>query len=164
MIFDIIYIIDDLFNFITGYFIKNQNEVIDNLWLGNYISSHDINFLNDKKIELIINMTKEIEFPNLEINKIRISMNDNFSEVNSKILLESFNNNFQIIDGYITNNKGVLIHCRQGMQRSATFTALYLMKKYKISWIEAKEIIRQKRSIAFFPFPIFNSILQNFNT
>lgn len=163
MILDICYIIDDIFNIIVFFFIKDQHEIVDNLWLGNYNSSQNYLFIKQNNIKLIINLSKQLKFIDIvstqePLEQYRISMNDNFSEINKNILISHYEDIYEKIDSYISNNEGVLIHCRQGMQRSATLTALYLMKKKNIYSCEAKQIIRNKRFIAFLPFNIFESI------
>lgn len=164
MILDICYIIDNIFNIVVFYFIKNEHEIVDNLWLGNYNSSQNNLFIKQNNIKLIINLSKELDFVDIDVTtsypleKYRIPMNDNFSKINRNILISHYEDVYEKIDSYISNNEGVLIHCRQGMQRSATLTALYLMQKKKIYSYEAKKIIRKKRFIAFFPFNIFESV------
>jgi protein-tyrosine phosphatase len=48
------------------------------------------------------------------------------------------------------NNKPVLVHCKNGMQRSCGVVACYLIKYNYMTPIDAIQFIRYKRPIAFF--------------
>lgn len=139
----------------------SQNEIIENLWLGDSLSSLDNNFLQNKNIKMILNCTKDLPFTDLDIKKIRIPIEDNRSNESNEILLEKFNEYYDLIDNNLNN--GILIHCYAGCQRSATLVALYLMRKNKIPFADAKKIIRLKRHFAFFPRINFYKILYNNN-
>ena len=58
-------------------------EIIPNLWLSNKECAGDIQFIEDKKIDILINCTKNIPFTktnpstNRNIQKIRIAVDDN---------------------------------------------------------------------------------------
>ena len=69
----------------------SQNEIIENLWLGDNLSSLDNNFLQSKNIKLVFNCTKDLPFTNLDIQKIRITIEDNRSNESNESLLEKFN-------------------------------------------------------------------------
>ena len=60
-------IYDDLCDFNL---INNQDLIIKNLWLGNHKSSVDKDFLTKNNIKLIINLSKDLPFTNLNIDKI----------------------------------------------------------------------------------------------
>lgn len=144
---------------------SNQNEIINNLWIGNYKSAFDIDFIKDNNICLIINLSKTIEFNSLKnIYKYRIPINDNLSEESNQGMINHFDKSYYLIDKYLKKNKGVLIHCRAGVQRSATLTALYLMKRYNIKSKEAMKIIKLKRNVAFYIQPNFQSVFNHFDS
>ena len=142
--------------------------IIDNLWLGNFVSSSDEKFLINKNIKLIVNLSKDLKFieKNEEIKNIqffRIPIHDNLSKESDNGLIEYFDNAYKIIDKHLENNEGVLIHCKAGMQRSATLVALYLMKKMNIKFSEAKKIIVSKRFVAFKPFIHFKNVIDYYS-
>ena len=55
-------------------------EILPYLWIGDYKDSMNIEFLHDKKIKVIINCTKDIDFFDdpefINIKKIRIPVDD----------------------------------------------------------------------------------------
>ena len=140
----------------THNFISSQNEIIKNLWIGDYKSALNKKFLNKNNIKLIINCSKTLDFTELEnIIKIRLSMNDDRKEISDRKMIELFPTVYKTIDNNLKNNNGVLVHCKAGMQRSATIVALYLMRKYNKKFEEVKNIIRNKRNIVFRPYVNF---------
>lgn len=141
--------------FIYKIFLNNYNMIFKNIWIGNYKSSLDENFLKSNNIKLIINCTKNLDFCNLNIKKIRIPVNDDLRFESNMILLDYFYKIYDIIDNELNNNNNILVHCYAGAQRSATIVALYLMKKYNFNFNTAKHIIKNKRKICFFPFTNF---------
>ena len=144
--------------------INNQNEIINNLWLGNYKSSIDLDFLQKNHIDLIINLSKTLDFlDNDKIFKFRIPIHDNLSNESNIGMIKYFDEAYELIDSYLKNNKGVLVHCKAGAQRSATLIALYLMKKNNIKSFLAKEYIQNKRCVAFFPMTNFQPVLDYFD-
>lgn len=144
--------------------IDNQNLIINNLWLGNYRSAIDHNFLIKNNIELVINLSKTLDFlDNDKIFKYRIPIHDNLSNESNIGMIKYFDEAYELIDSYLKNNKGVLVHCKAGAQRSATLIALYLMKKNNIKSFLAKEYIQNKRCVAFFPMTNFQPVLDYFD-
>ena len=53
----------------------------------------------------------------------------------------------------------VFVHCYWGLMRSATVVAAYLIKSYKITHIDAIQLIREQRQFALASFYNFNEIL-----
>ena len=97
------------------------------------------------------------------LQKYRIPIHDNLSKESNIGLIKYFDEAYNIIDKELKNNNGVLIHCRAGVQRSATLTALYLMKKRGIKSEEAKKYIKSKRCIAFFYQANFQPVLNYYD-
>ena len=145
--------------------ITNQNEIIKNLWVGNYKSAVDVDFLTKNNIKLIINLSKNINFVSLNnIYKYRIPIHDNLSNESDIGMINHFDKSYSLIDNYLKNNEGILIHCKAGIQRSATLAALYLMKKYKINSKKAMQIVKSKRKIAFYIRPNFIKVFNHFDS
>jgi len=131
--------------------IKHYNQIIPNLYLGNYYSL----YLN--QYDLIINCTKDLEFNNLKSDKIRIPIDDNYIFKNYDIL--KYISVINTIDLYLKKNKKVLIFCKFGFQRSTTIIYLYLVIKKKLNKKEAKELIKKNRSLSYFILNNFSHII-----
>ena len=117
-------------------------EIINNLYLGNQIDSQ-------KYYDLIINCSKDLQFYN-QTNNIRIPINDDGNIDNYYILDKYIYNIIHKIDENLYANKKVLIHCKNGQQRSATVIACYLMYKYKWSLEYTIKYIKNIKKDAFF--------------
>ena len=144
--------------------LNHQHLIIPNLWLGDYESSQNIKFLKDNNIKLIINLSKNLNFvTEKNIEKYRIPIHDNLSKESNLGLIKHFDEAYLKIEKTLKNNDGVLIHCRAGVQRSAALTALYLMKKNKITSDDAKKFIKGKRCIVFFNKANFEPVLKYYD-
>jgi hypothetical protein len=69
---------------------------------------------------------------------------------------------FKMVAEYISG-KPMLVHCMAGMQRSAASLAMMLIVYKNIHAQEAMKIIKDRRSIAFFPSPNFLRSIQYFD-
>jgi len=139
------------------------NEIIPNLWLGNRNAPKETENLKKNNIQLIINCSKDIIYPidpNIEV--IRLSIHDLNTTESNEILANKINYLTYIINIYLNNNIGVLVHCYAGVQRSATVVLCYLIKYKSMSLDMAKTIMKEKRNIVFFPYPTFNTFINNY--
>lgn len=131
---------------------NSYNEIISGLWLGDKNSSHNTDFLTDKKIKCIINCSCDLPFINdSSIIKKRIPVNDDLSFEANKIILKYLNKCLEFIHENILNNKNILVHCYAGKQRSATIILCYLIKYGKINKNIGVQLIQSKRQEAFTP-------------
>ena len=134
--------------------IKHYNEILPNLFIGNYYS------INLQKYDLIVNCTKDLNDSFVKSKKIRIPINDNYLFKNNEIL--NYIHFLDLIDENLKNNKKVLVFCKFGFQRSATITLLYLILKKKINKSEAIALIKNQRTISFFLLNNFKHIIEKY--
>ena len=142
---------------------SDANEIIDNLWVGNRVSSTNKEFLIKNNIKLIINCSRHLKFTNLpNIVKKRIDVHDDRSMRTNDIIYENLDNAIDKIEDNLVNGKGVLIHCKAGMQRSATIVAAYLMKTRNLNKKDAIKLIKSKRIITFLPDAHYDKLLDKY--
>ena len=144
--------------------INSKHEIDKNLWLGDSRSALDTDFLKSNNIKLVVNLSKNLNFTDLDIHKYRVPIHDNRSQESDIGMITHFPHIYTKMQYHIDRNEGVLVHCRAGMQRSATVVALYLMKKYKMNFENVKKLIRGKRWIAFYPTINFIGPIKYFET
>ena len=112
-------------------------EIINGLYLGSKIDSHNPVFLGSRKIKVIINTTTEIPFPkdceNLGIQCIRvpISHENEKNEKNNDEYYYQFRDLCKLIDLKLLQNKNILVHCSSGKTRASTLILVYLMFKLR---------------------------------
>jgi len=139
------------------------NEIIPNLWLGCRNSPLERENLRKNNIKLIINCSKDLDYPvDSDIQTIRLAINDINTEESNNILKQDIETIVYIMNTYLNNNIGVLVHCYAGMQRSATVVICYLIKYKHMTVSSAKELMKSKRSIVFLPYPTFDNFINKY--
>jgi protein-tyrosine phosphatase len=130
--------------------IDKHNKIISNLYIGNYQSPIDNNFLKKENIKLIVNCTKTYNYPiNENIQMIRLNITDFNSPENNIIVASNIEKILEIINIYLLSNEGVLVHCNMVQKRSAMVVACYLIKYLKLSLKDSIEKIKKHRKLAF---------------
>ena len=121
-------------------------EIINGLYIGSKIDSHNLVFLSSRKIKVIINTTTEIPFlkdcENLGIQCIRvpISHENEKSEKQNDEYYYQFRDLCKLIDLKLNQNKNILVHCSSGKTRGSTLILAYLM--YKLRKMDKTEIYK----------------------
>mgnify|MGYP003705797997 FL=1 len=141
--------------------------ICDNLYISEYSTANDKQFITDNGIKLIINVTKELPFEdpsNGSIEQIRIPVDDDGSPISNEALLKYVqdNNIYDTVTRHLDTKQGVLVHCKSGVQRSPTVVAMILMKKLNIPFNEATRMIQKERYPTFFPFNNFIIALKEY--
>jgi len=140
------------------------DEIIPNLWLGNINSPLEYENLKKNNIKLIINCKKDSNYPvDNDIHVIRLNIDDINNEESNRILKKDIDNLLLLIDLYLNNDIGVLVHCWAGVQRSATVVLCYLLKYKYMGLHMGKALMKSKRSIVFFPQPTFDNFINDFS-
>jgi protein-tyrosine phosphatase len=127
----------------------NYNEILPNLFLGNYLASQNKSFIKNQNIGGIINVT--IKEPNFfsGINYLRISVENKKKYI--KTFEKKLNKIVPFVDKHLKKGKGVLIHCKSGHRRSVCVLAYYMMKKYNLKRKDVLQYIRNIRPTIFNP-------------
>jgi len=134
-----------------------EDHVIDNLYLSDCYSS-----INYDKYKLIINC--DYPYNNTRLNEKRFDIVDAISsETNKEVtfhilgigiddhinqnLSDSFDEVTELMRKYTTKNSKVLIHCRMGISRSASFVIAYLINYHNMTLLYALDYLKKKRPI-----------------
>jgi protein-tyrosine phosphatase len=116
--------------------------IIDGIYLGSAHNAANYEILKEEKIEIILNITKDIYnyYPE-EFKYYKYEINDDDKSDIDNILEETYN--------ILKNNKDkkILVHCLMGASRSCSVVLYYLMNEYKMKLEEAIEYIKKKRDI-----------------
>jgi len=132
---------------------SKPNKIIKGLYIGSEANAADWKLLNMLGIThtLTVNVTNPPGFwpppPNGSCNIEQLSTNQRMMDGGQTELCGTeWNDDFDQIHAIIRNGGIVLIHCREGVNRSPTFTIAYLMKKTGMSLREAYETVANKRT------------------
>ena len=145
-----------LFNILSYFGYKHYNKINNNIYIGNINIAQNTDFIKNNYITTIINCSKDIPFYHNHTKNYRIPVNDDLSTASIILMTHYLKHLIPIINNHLNNGEILFIHCRAGMQRSATFLAGLLMYRYKLDKPSAITLIKNKRSICFFPSGNFN--------
>jgi protein-tyrosine phosphatase len=142
-------------------------EIINGLYLGNKMDSHNIVFLTSRKIKVIINTTIEIPFlkdcDNLGIQCIRVPISSEYEKQNDEYYYQ-FSDLCKLIDLKLHQNKNILVHCSSGKTRASTLILAYLMFKLKkIDKNNIYKLLQSKYQIVPIEKNIFSKAIQKWD-
>lgn len=134
-------------------------EILENkLWLGNVGCAHSLEWLNEHEITAILNISKQESLftETFEYKEVRIEDCD-WEDIDAH-----FDSCIAFINKQINDNERVLVHCKQGISRSATIVMAFLMFSKQFSSEEALSFVQLLRPKAD-PNPGFQKQLCDFN-
>jgi protein-tyrosine phosphatase len=130
----------------TATFFGAPSHIIDNITLGSAFNSANYNHLTNNKIDIIINVTNEIQnyFPSIYkdgTTYFKFGIYDTNEDDIEKVLEDIIN--------VLRNNKdkNIFIHCYMGFSRSAICVIYYLMVEYKMTFDDAVLLVKEKRPL-----------------
>ena len=136
----------------------SYNEIIANVYIGNYKFALDAELLIKEGITYILNCGNGLknfyESENL-FKYLYIPLYDSEAQKLDKYL--DTTNKF-IKEGSENGNK-ILIHCGAGMSRSATICLMYMIIEKKFKFSDAYTLMKQKRKCVM-PNPNFRKLLE----
>ena len=119
------------------------DEIIQNVFVGNYAFALNKKLLLDNKITHILNCGVGLKnFYQNEFKYLYIPLYDSKTQDLEKYI--NIINNF-IEEGSINNNK-VLIHCGEGVSKSAAVCLMYLITKKGLTYKKARETFMKRRT------------------
>jgi len=130
---------------------RDADEIIPRVWLGNRYSALDEEFLSTNNIDTVFNCTKDLPFHHSIYNRYRVPVDDNLEsqEINN-MTRWSPEIAYKILREY-KKGKSILVHCAAGMQRSAAAVTIFLITLTGEHAPKLMSMIRKIRPIAFVP-------------
>lgn len=125
------------------------HHIVDNIYLGN---SDSRRFIQDNSIDRIVEIGEEEELNSYYDIKINERLSIKISDNRNAKIDEYFE---KVWDFIRKNDKNVLIHCKMGTSRSATFVISYLIKMKKMIVEQAIQFIDSKRDNKIYTSPNF---------
>ncbi|CAG8466531.1 11082_t:CDS:2 [Cetraspora pellucida] len=132
---------------------KYASHIIPGLYLGSLIAASDQSWLKEHKITHILTVADSISppFPGLFKYKV-ISIRDHPSQNISR----HFEEMFEFIQSVLDQEDGkILVHCHQGVSRSASVVIAYIMRSKQVSLDDALKLVKEKRSAIRFVVDLF---------
>jgi protein-tyrosine phosphatase len=149
------------------------HEIIPNLYLGSVEASTDNDFIQNKKIDVIVNCSKDlkneyslnllkpIEEAPLEIQEwlynnsyyikyYRIPVDDNGKDNEIQNFYKYTMEILDLIINEYKKGKNILVHCLAGNQRSASFITAFLMLYKNITLEDSISYLLNKKPNVFF--------------
>jgi protein-tyrosine phosphatase len=137
------------------------NEIIpDRLFLGSHLHGESFEVVQNLRITHIVNATKSIKNKFLDqLQYCRVVVEDQESEM----ICYHFNKAFRFMDMAFAEGPDtrILVHCAQGISRSATLVMMYLMRTEDMTYERALALVQKHRSIVQ-PNPGFEAQLKDF--
>ena len=124
---------------------KYPSKITENIYQGGYLCSENKEILQNLGIThiLVASFGLRQHFPD-NFKYLQINCHDNSEQDMSQF----YDTVYEFIDGCISNEGKILIHCAAGISRSSTCTCVYLMKKNKWSYDTTLEFIQKRRKWA----------------
>ena len=108
------------------------NELLSGLWIGDTDILNSKKFMTDNSIDIILNCTQLFDFPDLDLQKIRLPFsNDKNSDTDLILLRQNKDKILSFIHDNI-NDKNILIVCYDGKSISPFLIYLYIAEYSKI--------------------------------
>ena len=132
-----------------GYTFYPAKEIVKGLWVGSEKDAADAAFMKKHDIRLIVNATSDIPAYSKTVRVIRVPIDDSASD--SARLAKYLPITSVAIDDVLRYGKNVLVHCRAGMNRSASVVAGYLMFSRGMTAAQAMSFVKRRKSECFTP-------------
>tara|TARA_Y100000310_G_C20468690_1_gene708920 strand:- start:149 stop:679 length:531 start_codon:yes stop_codon:yes gene_type:complete len=151
------------FYLVDYYYNRNHlDQIFDGLYIGNIYACLNEDILHENQIIAVLNCSSDIPFSDKIIKPKRLSIEDDESESSLQQMIDEIDECVDFIRKNILENIHTLVHCRAGVQRSASVIVGYLMKYKKIKLTEAIVTLKEIRPCVFEPYPHFLKSLQKY--
>jgi len=122
---------------------NDADEILPRIWLGNYKSSINSDFLHTNNINYVISITKTNDDLCENIFYLIVPKSDHELCSTENTILE----NILLHIKYVINNtkSSILINCKKGHHRSASIILAYMIKNLNIDYYDAVNYIKNIR-------------------
>lgn len=130
---------------ITAHYNSHSTQILPWLYLGGQINAKNYTELTKRTdIKHILNCAHECSplFPD-EFQYYSINLYDN----STQDLTEAFDFGVKLLEEISKKGENILIHCVQGLSRSASIVIAYLMIHHKMTLIEAYTLVKMRRPL-----------------
>ncbi|KDQ51359.1 hypothetical protein JAAARDRAFT_41203 [Jaapia argillacea MUCL 33604] len=133
----------------------NMNLIVPGVWLGNAFAARNVQSLHEHAITHILSVLQDNQPQDDGFTRLTIAVDD----ADDEDLLSRFHETNTFIQSALEDDGAVLVHCQQGVSRSATVVAAYMMQTHSLPPSEAVRFLRSKRFIVW-PNPGFFTQLE----
>lgn len=125
----------------------NANLIIPNLYLGSYDSLRNVDELKSRKITHILGVAHECEIPDyIKTDKLFVVMHISLRDSSEENIEMYFNQTSNFIESAFARDEAVLVFCRMGVSRSASFVIAFLITHGKLNYEDAFDLVKSKRN------------------
>ena len=119
-----------------------MDKIIENIWLGDDKSAKNIINLKNEGIKKILSIMDN-QFPKYDKKDNFIHKKVFVADTPSENIIKYFGESINFMEG----DEKVLVDCKAGASRSASFVVAYIMWKLNKTFEEALDYVNKKRSI-----------------
>lgn len=135
---------------------EDYDEVYPGIYIGNAASASNLKDLNDKNIGYVLNAGHGSDE---SLNMVNVLEPEAYNQAGIEFLgipaidmasyplNEHFGRAIAFIKDGISAKKHVLVHCKQGISRSAALVLAYLVQEEEMQLQQATRMVRQRREI-----------------
>ena len=140
------------------------DNALSHIYIGNIYSALNEDILKENNIKVIINCTTDIPFTDFKQikYKYRFKIDDDLSRKHKDNMRHNIDKYVEHLRRHVLNGENVLVHCRAGVQRSASVVVGYLMKYEHMYLTEAVDYLQDIRDCIFRPMPHFLMPLKSY--
>eukprot|EP01098_Paradermamoeba_levis_P016350 TRINITY_DN878_c0_g1_i1.p1 TRINITY_DN878_c0_g1~~TRINITY_DN878_c0_g1_i1.p1 ORF type:complete len:232 (-),score=73.47 TRINITY_DN878_c0_g1_i1:20-667(-) len=127
---------------------EKPSEIIQNfLYLGNEFNASNKSQLDDIGIKYIVNMADDVKNFFVSEDSNFVYLNPSIPDDETASLFPSLESIFSFLDAAESRQEKVLVHCRLGISRSASVVLAAVMRSKNITFADAYNLVKAKRSI-----------------
>lgn len=120
------------------------SEIMEGLFIGSQISALSKLIFQKHKIQRVLAVGKGLEKGFVgKCAYMSISIEDSRNEDIYQFLDKSYN----FIDNALSDKAPLMVHCAEGISRSATLVMAYFIRKYRWSFVDAMHFVSERRDI-----------------